>query len=65
MAFRIGQRVRMTAEALQQFSQRRVGSNRGKVVSNYGWPHFVRVRPDGLKTVSTYAVEFWESDADD
>lgn len=59
--FKVGQRVKMTPEAIEQGFQGRATSTRGTVtaVDPRGWD--VTVKRDGLKHPTSYSVVFWES----
>lgn len=64
MRFRIGQRVRMTQRALKQGLGGRAKRTNGQVlgtVVGHGHILSVRVKRDGLKTVSSYFVGFWRA----
>lgn len=59
--FKVGQRVQMTPDAIQQGFQGRAISTRGTVTAGHprGWT--VAVRRDGLKHATNYSVAFWEA----
>lgn len=58
--FRLGQKVKMTQDAIDQGFQGRAKSTRGVVtrVDPRGWD--VTVLRDGLKHATSYSVVFWQ-----
>ena len=65
--FRIGQRVKMTAEAIagnlgatRHGRTRRSSDNTGTVKGYGREPHLVRVLPDGVATVASYHADYCE-----
>lgn len=67
--FHVGQRVRMTAEALEAGldgprAKRRTGVVRGFPVRGQNLDRLVCIRRDGERQRRTYHINFWEPDPD-
>lgn len=70
MTFTVGQRVRLTDEAVARGFQGRASTTGGVVVGipgtrgfKYRASNLVSVRRDGIQTPETYAAKFWRLEA--